>query len=583
VTLLAYAVLHLALTVAPGVACVSVAVRRECRDTPALLAVGIAGVGAAAVLAFWAYFADPTIGDVCAYAIPLASVLVVVACRRGYRTEDDPGTGRDSGRDAVRGLLAPLALWVFAVLFLLYLGFLHGGESAPLQMSANRFSHLLPTDNVLPFFFSNAIYLHAHSGPFPHFADWLSSDRPPLQMGFILAQRTFAWDTTGLHYEVLGVALQQLWVVGLWAFLCAARVQSRTRALVVVAVLLSDTAIVNGFYVWPKMVGAAFLFAAAALVLTDAWSSARYRVTTGALVGVLLALAMLTHGTSVFGVIPLAVLALVRGAPSWRWLAAAGAAALALYAPWLLYQRYVDPPGNRLVKYQLAGVQPVDGRGALETIVDAYEQAGWHGTLDKKIDNYVTMAGGHHVLTQSADAVDDFFSGRFEAAVRNIRKMRFFGLLPAVGVFLVAPFVMLAMRKRERRAACDWVFALTCFAYVVIGAAIWGLLIFGPPTPAVIHVGSLALPVLLLAGCVAGLANALPRLTIAFVAVHGVFALVLYGPAFDPLPGTHYSVPAALLGAGSLAAFVLIAWRSPNEPAAVRERAPVTVSGEWER
>ena len=38
------------------------------------------------------------------------------------------------------------------------------------------------------------------------------------------------------------------------------------------------------------------------------------------------------------------------------------------------YQRYDDPPGDRLIKWHLAGVSEIDDRGSLETIVDSYTQ-----------------------------------------------------------------------------------------------------------------------------------------------------------------------------------------------------------------
>ena len=53
---------HLALTGAPGIAAALAAMRLGVRDVPVLLAIALAASGVAAFLAFWAYFADPTIG-----------------------------------------------------------------------------------------------------------------------------------------------------------------------------------------------------------------------------------------------------------------------------------------------------------------------------------------------------------------------------------------------------------------------------------------------------------------------------------------------------------------------------------------
>ena len=189
--------------------------------------------------------------------------------------------------------------------FLVFLGFMHGGINAPVGMASTRFSGQLPDDNDIPQFFAEWFFIHGHHGPPPIYPpDWLASDRPPLQVGYVLSQRAFGWDHNGLNYQVLGVVLQQLWIVGLWALLVAARVGRVTRALAMLTVLVSDVAIVNGFFVWPKMLPTAMLLAAAALILTPLWSELRKRLLGAALIAALFALAMLGHGSSVFAILP---------------------------------------------------------------------------------------------------------------------------------------------------------------------------------------------------------------------------------------------------------------------------------------
>ena len=77
-----------------------------------------------------------------------------------------------------------------------------------------------PSDNALPGYFVDWFYLHGHSGHplFP--PDWLASDRPPLQVGYLLAQKPF--ERVDAEAQLPGrraVVLQQLWIVGLWALL----------------------------------------------------------------------------------------------------------------------------------------------------------------------------------------------------------------------------------------------------------------------------------------------------------------------------------------------------------------------------
>ena len=209
---------HLLLTALPGVLAVFLAMRRGLGNTALLLAVALAGSGAAATLAFWAFYADPVVGKTVAFLVVLGSLPVIVLCWR-----------RGLDRAVLRTLVAPVALWVLGSAFVLYFGFLHGGTDEPLRTAATRFSHQLPGDNAIPAFFADWFYAHGHGGTPPLFGDWLASDRPPLQIGYAMAQRPYGWDGNNLHYEVLAVVVQQLWIFGMWAVLCAARVRPFAR------------------------------------------------------------------------------------------------------------------------------------------------------------------------------------------------------------------------------------------------------------------------------------------------------------------------------------------------------------------
>ena len=290
---------------------------------------------------------------------------------------------------------------------------------------------------------------HGHHGTPPEQGgDWHLSDRPPLQAGFALVQRPFGWDFALLNYQLLGVVLQQLWIVGLWALLLAARVGRVTRALAMVAVLVSGLALLNGFFVWPKMLPAGLLLAAAALVATPLWLDLRRNLWAAALVAALCALALLGHGASIFGIVPLVAVAAYRGLPSWRWLGVGLAVGIALMAPWSAYQKWEDPPGNRLVKWTLAGVAEVDGRGAVETILDSYGEAGLDGTIENKEQNFIAMTNFNAV----AGALDESI-GRdsLTGVVRAVRGIAFFYLLPSLGLLLLAPMAM-AWQWRRRRS-----------------------------------------------------------------------------------------------------------------------------------
>lgn len=539
---------HLVLTGLPLLAASLLAAHLGERRLPVLLAVGLATSGTAGLLGFWAFYADPMLGQTFACLVPLGSA-VLIAWVLWERSLD---------RDLMRRLATPLGLWALASVFLVFLGFAHGGTEDPLVTAMARFSHMLPGDNYLPMYFAEWFLEHGHHGTPPDYASFLSSDRPPLQIGYALLHHPFGWDGGQLGYQVEGVVLQQLWVVGLWALLGAAGLRQVTRGLASVAVLLSSLAIVNGFFVWPKMLPAAMLLAVAALVMTPLWDDARRRLWAAVLVAALCALALLGHGSSVFGVIPLVVLAAWRGIPSWRWLGVAVAVAVVFMGSWSAYQKYADPPGNRLTKWTLAGFPGIDDRGVVETMVDAYREVGLDGAIENKLENFKTMSGGRPLVDTARAALD---SGDLEIIVRTLRADAFFYLLPSLGLLWLAPFAMAALRRRKREPAA-WSLALSCFVAFAIGALAWGLLLFGNiEDRTILHVCSYLLPLLGIVGAVAGLRAVLPRFAVWYVGVVAALSLALYAPVLDPTEGTSYSVPAIILSAASLAGFVWLALR----------------------
>ncbi len=559
---------HLILTGLPGAAASLFAARKGVGSVPVLLAIGLAGSGAVGILAFWSYYGDRVMGEAFSYFVVLGSISLVGWSLYGHLD-----------RALLRRLGTPLALWALGSAFLLLLGFMHGGTDTPLTTAATRFSHPLPTDNLIPSFYTEWFFHHGHHGVPPVFpGEWLASDRPPLQVGYMLSQRAFGWDASGLNYQVIGVMLQQLWIIGLWALLVAARVGRLTRALAMIAVLVSDLAIVNGFFVWPKLLSAAMLLAAAALVMTPLWPRLRHKPLGGRTDRD--AVRAGNARTRVERVWDRAI-ATYRGLPSWRWVGVGLVVGIALMAPWSAYQKYGDPPGNRLTKWTLAGVVEIDNRGILESLRDSYAEAGIGGTLHNKAENFATMSGG----TMAVDALDNAIdSGDLGEVARALRAVGFFYLLPSMGLLLLAPVAMALARHRGRRNPAEWSFALTCFAVFAIGAVVWGLLVFGNGADrTLLHISSYLLPLLGIGGAVAGLRATFPRFGLYFVGLSALLSLALYAPSLDPPPGSVYSLAAAVLAAASLAGFGAVALRGngtrepPTDPA-WRAAAPPSAS-----
>jgi hypothetical protein len=551
---------HLVLTALPGSAAALVTARRWPMPLPVLLGIWLAAGGVVAMLSFWLYYAQPGIGKTFSIAVMAASAAAIVHSLLAG--------GLD--RALLRQIVTPLALWVLGSIFIVCLGFAHGGSDTSIATSASRFtSGSLPSDNDIPRFFTEWFYAHGHVGTPPVYpGDWLSSDRPPLQIGYELLQRPFGWDAKGLNYELVAVTLQQFWIVGLWALLLAARVGRITRTLAMIVVLVSGLGIVNGFYVWPKMLPAAMVLAAAALVMTPLWYGIRTRSAGGALVAVLVALAMLGHGSSVFGVIPLVLLAIYRGIPSWRWIAVGLGVGILLMVPWSLYQKYGDPPGNRLTKWMLAGDIEVNDKNPARDIIDAYSDAGFGKVVDHKVDNLRIVLGSVEGVAPFSDAVRALGDRDIAKAIQQARFLFYLCLLPSFGLLLVAPLLMLLARWRRKVSGDDWAFARTGLLVFATAVVAWVLIVFGNvPARTSIHVGSFAVPIIGYCAVVAGLRGVYPRVAVYLVGVWAVVSLAMYVPAYTPQPGTSYLVAPFVIGAVALAAFVVLAVRGSRSRA----------------
>jgi MFS family permease len=314
------------------------------------------------------------------------------------------------------------------------------------------------------------------------------------------------------------------------------------------------------------------------VILSPEWRRDRRDLRIAVLVGALLALSMLSHGSSIFGVIPLVIFAAFRGVPNWRWLGAAVASLLLIYVPWTAYQHWEDPPGNRLLKWQLGGETEINSEGTLEAIENGYSKEGLEGTIDLKEENFGEMVGWPRSKTEFVEAKRFLEYDLPGLSMEKVRWDRFFSLFPFLGILLLGPIAMIvAWLTKKKRDPDEWRFALLCFAFFTIACVTWGFLLFGTPdSRTTIHVGSLAVPLLGLVGCIVGMRSIYPRVGIALALVNVLFVLFLYAPSLTPPEGTGYSFLNAVLAALSLVGISYVIFREarPDVPLLARLSRP---------
>ncbi len=508
---------------------------------------------------FWVYFFSAWVGQGVGTALDLAAAAgLVLGLLCSGRLRQQIGSA---------DVAAPLSFWMATAL--LYQGLVFSADlGMPDYLTHDdRFMDAtFEVDDQLPLILALKMY----EGPAPKFffGGWHTSDRPPLQSGLVLQQLPVARAlglALPLYYQLLGCVLQCCWVPALWA-LCRTISSSRGRvAAVMLCVIFSGFALLESTYVWPKMLAAALVLFAF-VVLLQALLQARCLSWAEAIeVGIGVALGPLAHGSAAFACLALGMLAAYFGSTlGWRRLIVSLAVTVGLTLPWLAYQRYYDPPGDRLAKWHLAGAIEPDDRSLSQALADNYAQIGIAGALSNKLANVRTLFmenskelfGVYPTWCQGAEPIF--------VTWRRRQHHQIAWALGVLNVGWVVPLAALFLRQRLPRAE-----RLTLL-FALLSLIVWIVLMFGPGTT-VIHQGSYATFLLLFALLALGVV-ALPRLlAVLLVTLHiGWFFTVWIFTS----PANSYALPNAIMIVWSLmlaGGIGALAWRSAREPAVAHE------------
>ena len=244
----------------PSIAACLLAAVRGIDDELDLMTIGFLALGMSGYLAFWIYFLNRMLGI--AYS---AGGILLCCAAIGYCLVDRT---RRSRLRPVRQLLAPVVVVMLATVCVMSLGLVHGGEDTPLLLAPERFAPpVLAGDNELPKWFADGIWV-GHV-PSPIMADWLASDRPPLQTGNALWIYPWAPGNREPSYQAISVLLQCSFLAGLWSFLRACKIDRRLLTLAIASCFFSGFTLLNEFFVWPKLYPVGFLLLVCGYVLTD--------------------------------------------------------------------------------------------------------------------------------------------------------------------------------------------------------------------------------------------------------------------------------------------------------------------------
>jgi hypothetical protein len=404
-------------------------------------------------------------------------------------------------------------------------------------------------DNALPQYFAEHI---AQGQPRMLIGDWLGGDRPPLQSGIVLSLSTLTRGVpfANVSYQLLGSLLQCLWVVGLWTVARRMRLSTAAIAVMIVMCTFSGFFYYNSIYVWPKLLAASFGLIGFCLLVTEP-----RRVLHWGLAGAFFAAGMLSHSGIVFTLVPIGAVLLLfrRYRPSLKMATVGVAAAAALMGPWLAYQKFYDPPGNRLMKWHLAGAVAIDDRGIGQALTDSYWSTPLGNLAEMKLTNIELPLGIHTGPLQigGGDWVASLPGEEWVVTVFGI------GLLNLGWLALAVP----AVRRRWLSSGVDHRSVRLMVGVGSIALLGWALSLFLLAS-AFIHQGSYLTMMLLMVGFAAMLSVWPKRVLVPLVAVQfGYFGFVWIAWYYFDGVTHHVSLEAIALMLLALAGLTVLLWQ----------------------
>jgi hypothetical protein len=475
------------------------------RRWPQLVQIGLAPVMVLSALvhfiAFFAWYRSPLWGR--GFSICVLSISVGIFLTRQGRAAI---AGWFKDRDVRSPLLLALgvALAVFGSLLL------HGGGAHPTDVAAERWLLLrLPPDNVLPAMLADRVVRDIPVEPF--FDGWKSSDRPPLQAGAVaFAEPLRIGMSFEQQYQVVSTDLATWSLLGLWVFLRRLRIRRNPCAAALLMAAASGNVVLNSAFVWPKLLSAGLAFVALSLALPDTaipdrptsiGTGWRLRSVFG---GAAVSLSLLAHGASMFAFAPVllgtpVVWLIARHTRTVGWSAnltlrrsaLAGLVSVGVLVPWLVYQRTVAPPGDRLLAWHLGGILTIPTKPWYRMTIDHYRSIGWAGAMKNRYENVRVLSNPHHLFDQAFAVRGTWVNVRVNEFYRVFNGVN----LAWIGIGLLLA-VVLVPRARQRHEA---VVGASLLAYCAWGLIVWVAIAFGPgaTTP---HQGTAVVQLLLLAG-----------------------------------------------------------------------------------
>ena len=343
--------------------------------------------GTAGYLVFWIYAVFPPLG----WLLSLASF--VIGIRGAYQFLRS--TPRSAYLDTSKWAWSCGFLGILGLLYLSFVSIVHYQPANLLDWISNYYFEL-SNDNVIPRFAAEVV--RAGESLIQPQAQWQTSDRTPLLSGIYLI---FSFFTDTKTYQATGLIFQTLFFLSALQFLKQFQVRSKACFWILVALILSAFFHHSSVYLWPKLQSAHYVLLGL-MLMTEAtltFLSEEQRWASAALCFVL---AYLCHPGVIFCapiLLPFAVSHIGR-------LKRLNAKVLLPLVPtalmfgiWIFYQKVINPPGDRLLKWHLAGETEMNRIPLLKLLIQNYSRMTWQEIIAVRFQNLKYQFAIDHGIT----------------------------------------------------------------------------------------------------------------------------------------------------------------------------------------
>lgn len=478
----------------------------------ALIANGFLGF-----VSFWVYFFKSDLGKQFSYVIAGIAIWGMI---QTYRKHLLPTVLHI--RTYFINWVMPLTLMFLIGLFYVAIAFSQS-QSHKADMFQFRFFDWVAPDNIIPQRFSEKLY--DNEDPRKILGNWLSSDRPPLQAGIVLSHRPWMdkiTETVSAHYQILGIILQSTWVIGIWLFCLRLKLSIRQSLMVILFCAFSGFFLFNSLFVWPKLLAATFCFFSFIFLVPQFRFPEISLTVQVVLASVAAGLGMLSHGGIFFTLFAIALFLLIpRYFLGIKHTILGIVLVLLIYSPWVAYQRFYNPPGDNLLKVNLAHVMIEDERPASQAISDAYGALTSQQIVENKWGNFYSLWNPKFLkytiglaLQKPGKWANFFYQKRKQEAEHIIQTL---GLLHLGWLILVGAWFLKKPPFSTRPYG-------VLFGILGVNLFLWLLILFGPGM-ASIHSGSYAAWAMLFSGLSALIVQLPKKLSVPFF---GIYSLLFF-------------------------------------------------------